>query len=967
MKKRMVRFCCGVMAAGLLISGIPSGGAEGVTRNHLLWNVAAAAETAVTVSNENEFLSALAQKQKNIVVTGSFSVTGKTETNGQMIPIEIPGATVITGNNVGDITFRGPIQIMGDGVVIRDIQIGFISTNSINSVPHREIFLAGHSLTLDNVKTYLPGGGDANLGDFVGTEKELLPTIYAGGYHSNTAVGTKASLTVVNANSETMFQNIYMGHKASAGERTAYMGSMELNLDADAKVRDVISAEETTSASLVFSGEQNGTDEISISEIKGNANTVLTVKNCAVTNIVTTGIENIVLDEGGRLQPKDQTAQLNNITLKNGGCLDFTQVIDAVVNGNFTGGDSVAKGKIVLDKGGYVQIKGQVRGVTQFQVGSHAIPGNLLNEHTYIIAENSVAGNFVLSETDINNNYGLKLADGAWTTCKEEDEEEREPYEVSVNYFPSEADFKDIPFDITKKTEKSPYLELVWSDRYDDKFTPEEALQGGFYKNLIVIRSDYWNSTDGEDQKKTDWGNSIRLENDGVNLERYYLIASDKSAKPGTYMLLLCSRAVTGLSTVGDVKKLLNEDVILNSGDYGNAIEITFTGKPEENVPVTPEPNPDPEPDTEEPAPHEHTAGRPVTENRVEAQVGVEGSYDKVVYCTTCHKELSREKVMIPALKEPDKEQPTETPAEKPTETPTEQPTETPTETPTEKPTETPTETPTEKPTETPTETPAEKPTETPTETPAHNHSYVLQKTVEATCLEEGEKVFSCTCGDSYTEKIAKKSHTPEKKLTPAKPGSNGKSVTMCSVCKTVLKQDTIYAPKTIKLAKDQYIYDGKAKKPGVKVTDNKGKVISGSSYKISYQDHKNVGKATVTVKFQGNYTGTLKKTFEICPKGTSLTDVKAGKKSFSVRWKKQASQTSGYEIAYATDASFSKKNTKTAVIKSNKTISKEIKGLKPGKKYYVKVRTYKEVKSGSKKVKIYSGWSKSKTVKTKK
>ena len=84
-------------------------------------------------------------------------------------------------------------------------------------------------------------------------------------------MGTKASLTVVNANSDTMFQNIYMGHKASAGERTAYTGSVELNLDADAKVRDIISAEDTTSASLVFSGGQNGMDEISISGIKGNS------------------------------------------------------------------------------------------------------------------------------------------------------------------------------------------------------------------------------------------------------------------------------------------------------------------------------------------------------------------------------------------------------------------------------------------------------------------------------------------------------------------------------------------------------------------------------------------------------------------------------------------------------------------------------------------------------------------------
>ena len=968
MKKRTIRFCCGVMAAGLLICGIPSGGAEGVTQNHLLWNVAAAAETAVTVSNENEFLSALAQKQKNIVVTGSFSVRGKAEASGQMMPVEIPDGTVITGNNTGSITFSGPIQIMGDGVVIRDIQIGFISTNSMNSVPHREIFLAGHSLTLDNVKTYLPGGGDASLGGFGGTEKELLPTIYAGGYHSNTAVGTKASLTVVNANSDTMFQNIYMGHKASAGERTAYTGSVELNLDADAKVRDIISAEDTTSATLTLSGKQNGYDEISLVEIRGNANTVLTVNNCAVSGVITTGIKDIVLDAGGRLQPKDETAQLNNITLKNGGCLDLTKIIDAQVKGNFTSGGSAAKGKLVLDQNGYVQINGQVSGVTQFQVGSHAISGNLLNEHTYIIAENGTAGNFVLSDKDINNNYSLICKNGMWTAYRNYVPEERELDSIEIKSCPKNVYTGNIPTDITDKTDDAPYLDVIWKDQYGEDYTFDEVANEydgyGFYNDMILIRSDYWNSDDEDIQQKKDWENPIRLDVDKNESDRYYLIAYGE-VKTGKYTLLLCSDPFDDPNTVADVKAL--KDTVLAEK------EIIFTDEPDVS--------------------HQHVAGEPVKENeiaatctqkgsydkvvyckdkgcgeelsrenimvsalghkkgdtvienRVEAKVGVEGSYEKVMYCTTCHEELSREKIVIPALKEPDTEEPgTETPAPEPD---------------------------TEKPgTETP-EPDTEKPgTETPepdTEKPAHKHSYVLQKTVEATCEKEGEKVYSCTCGESYKEKIAKKSHTPEKKLTPAKPGSNGKNVTVCSVCKTVLQQETINAPKKLKLSKERYVYDGKAKKPAIKVTDNKGKVISSGSYKVSYQNNKNTGKATVTVKFRGNYTGALKKTFEICPKGTSLTDVKAAKKSFTLKWKKQTSQTSGYEIAYATDASFSKKNTKTTVVKGNKTTSKGIKGLKPGKKYYIKIRTYKEIKSGTKKVKIYSDWSNKKSVKTKK
>ena len=934
MKKRMMRFCCGVMAAGLLFSGISSGGAEGVIRNHLLWNVTVAAETAVTVSNENEFLSALAQKQKNIIVTGSFSVTGQTETNGQMIPIEIPGATVITGNNVGDITFRGPIQIMGDGVVIRDIQIGFSSANTMNSVPHREIFLAGHSLTLDNVKTYLPGGGDAGLGGFAGTEKELLPTVYAGGYHSNTTVGTNASLTVTNANNKTMFQDIYLGHEASAGQRTAYTGSAKLELDADAKIRGIISAENTSLASLDFFGDQKGYDAVTLSELKGNDKTVMKVKNCAVLGVVTTGVKDIVLDAGGRLQPKDETAQLNNVTLKNGGCLDLTQVMHALVKGSFIGSDDAAsRGKLVLNKDGYVQINGQISGVTQFQTVSHVIPGTILSGHPYIASENGTAGSFVLSDKDIKNNYSLIRKNGTWTPYINYVPVERELGSIEVKSYPKNVVMNHIPTNIEDKTGDSPYLNVIWKDQDGEAYTFYDVVNyESFYENMVFIRSDYWNSDDEEIQQKTDWINPIRLAVDENEPDHYYLTAYGK-VQTGKYTLLFCLEPIEGqLDTVAEVKAAVKDIVKAE-------IEINFT---DQDI---------------EPTPHVHTAGKPVVENLVEAKAGVEGSYDKVVYCTTCHKELSREKVMIPALPEPDTEKPgTEVP-----EPDTEKPgTEVP-EPDTEKPgTEVP-EPDTEKPgTEMP-EPDTEKPQ------PEHKHSYVLQKTTESTCMAEGEKIYSCACGDVYTEKIAKKTHTPEKNLTPAEPGSDGKIVTKCSVCNTVLQQETINAPKTIKLSKARYIYDGKSKKPVVNVIDNKGQVISGDFYKISYRNNKKIGKATVTVRFQENYTGTLKGTFEICPKGTSVTNIKSGEKAFSLKWKKQTSQTRGYEIAYATDASFRKKSTKTVVIKSNKTTSKEVKGLKPGKKYYVKVRTYKEVKSGSKKVKIYSDWSKTKSVRIKK
>lgn len=45
-----------------------------------------------------------------------------------------------------------------------------------------------------------------------------------------------------------------------------------------------------------------------------------------------------------------------------------------------------------------------------------------------------------------------------------------------------------------------------------------------------------------------------------------------------------------------------------------------------------------------------HSPGDPVEENRVEPRPGIPGSYDKVVYCTACHAELSREKITIDPL-----------------------------------------------------------------------------------------------------------------------------------------------------------------------------------------------------------------------------------------------------------------------------------------------------------------------------
>lgn len=164
-----------------------------------------------------------------------------------------------------------------------------------------------------------------------------------------------------------------------------------------------------------------------------------------------------------------------------------------------------------------------------------------------------------------------------------------------------------------------------------------------------------------------------------------------------------------------------------------------------------------------------------------------------------------------------------------------------------------------------------------------------------------------------------------------------------------------------VSLSKVKYTYTGKSVKPAVKAVVGGKKLKAGTDYKVSYSDNKNVGKAKAVVTFKGKYTGKITKSFVINPKGTSLKSVKRAKKAFKATWKKQSKQTTGYQIQYSTKKGFGSK-VKTVTVSKNKVTSKTIKSLKKNQKYYVRVRTYK--KAGNSK--FYSGWSKTKSVKTK-
>ena len=100
-------------------------------------------------------------------------------------------------------------------------------------------------------------------------------------------------------------------------------------------------------------------------------------------------------------------------------------------------------------------------------------------------------------------------------------------------------------------------------------------------------------------------------------------------------------------------------------------------------------------------------------------------------------------------------------------------------------------------------------------------------------------------------------------------------------------------------------------------------------------------------------------------PKGTTIAATASGKCRMTVRWNKQMTQTTGYQLQYCANKNF-RSGTKVKTVSKNKTIRTSVKKLASRKTYYVRVRTYKTVKINGKSVTFYSAWSKAKSVKVK-
>ena len=232
---------------------------------------------------------------------------------------------------------------------------------------------------------------------------------------------------------------------------------------------------------------------------------------------------------------------------------------------------------------------------------------------------------------------------------------------------------------------------------------------------------------------------------------------------------------------------------------------------------------------------------------------------------------------------------------------------------------------------------------------PKLEHKAVTVKAVAPTCTKAGKtKGKKCSlCDEILTAQESVPALGHSKKITviaKATTKANGKISTKCERCGKDYGETRVERIQTVTLSKTKYTYDGKAKTPTVKVVDyNKDQFVKDRDYTVTYaKGRKLPGKYKVTVKFKGEYSGTVELYFEIKPaKVTGLTAT-AGKAAVTLKWD-DVKGADGYQIYYSTskDGKY-KKLTSTAKESLKKS------DLKSSKTYYFKVRAYKKTADGT-------------------
>lgn len=231
-------------------------------------------------------------------------------------------------------------------------------------------------------------------------------------------------------------------------------------------------------------------------------------------------------------------------------------------------------------------------------------------------------------------------------------------------------------------------------------------------------------------------------------------------------------------------------------------------------------------------------------------------------------------------------------------------------------------------------------------------------------CTEKGTKQYTCTgCGVSYTEEIPANGHT--KVIDPAVPATATTTGltegSHCSVCNKIFK----YQEVVPKLTAPSSTHSGNDQTSQNQTSTTGSETTANSS---QYSDVEDINTEDWDEDWEeedaqeGDYEEYDSLAEVEAVRKTQIIRIKAAKKGFTVRWKGIAKVCNGYEISCSTKKNM--KGAKNVRLAPDKK-SFKAKRLKSKKKYYVRIRTYRIVKVNGTYKRVYSAWSKIKTVRT--
>ena len=228
------------------------------------------------------------------------------------------------------------------------------------------------------------------------------------------------------------------------------------------------------------------------------------------------------------------------------------------------------------------------------------------------------------------------------------------------------------------------------------------------------------------------------------------------------------------------------------------------------------------------------------------------------------------------------------------------------------------------------------------------------------TGVKEGTTQISVITADGSKTAICSVTVSGQTPITPTEPGTQTGGIIDPATGKTAA---ATFNGMEIELDYTSTAYNGSDKEPGVSIQDASGNDLTEDvDYTLDYYNNLTVGKATVIVSGKGKYAGVIAGVrFTIKPKTVTVKSVKkASSRKLNVVWASHKTQTTGFQVRYATTKKFKSGTYKTVTLTSKSATSKALTKLKAGKTYYVKVRAYKTVDGK----KIYSSWSKVKSAK---